>query len=132
MTSNENDIGHPVHLKKNTSTAFGATKVSTDINVWHNRLAHASSNVLNSLPRHTKDILEVRGSLDACHPCRLGKAHRQSFKSSFEPAKQAGEVVHSDLAGSLPKRSHGLKYIITFVLDQTDIYSIVLSESLDI
>lgn len=105
------DSGTSHHAKK------ASVSVCKEINIWHNRLSHASQNVLKSLPQHSKDVLQVEGDLQECRPCHLGKAKRKSFRSEFEKTEVPGEIVHSDLAGRLLKSIDGCEYIITF-LDQ--------------
>ena len=83
--------------------------------LWHKRLVHVNKIDLKIMHKHSKDVPMIRGKLKVCHPCRLGKAKKKSFASQFEPATYAGEIVHSDLAGPIPKSHHGLKYLITFM-----------------
>lgn len=89
-------------------------KVSTDINVWHNRLNHVNVRVLKGLHKHADFFPELNGSLPPCEPCLLGKATRKPFDSKFEQTKYAGEVIHSDVVGPLPVAIDGSRYIVTF------------------
>ena len=86
---------------------------------------HVNENVLRSIHKHSKDVPRVKGKLEICAPCRLGKATKKSFDSHFEPANYPGEVVHSDLAGPIHKSIHGRTYFITFV-DQHTRYTHVM------
>lgn len=112
-------------LKPSSSQAAASASTVQDINVWHNRLVHASESVLKAVPKQSKDALTMNGDRQVCRPCRLGKAHRKSFKSSFEAADMAGEIVHSDLAGKIPKSIHGRRYLITFI-DQYSLFTHVM------
>lgn len=117
MIANRNPVSslYEVHdtIEGHRMTANAATR--KDINLWHNRLVHANERVLRSLPKHCKDIESIEGKLVPCRPCHLGKGRRKSFKSNFEEVSAPGEIVHSDLAGKLPKSIDGREYIITFV-----------------
>lgn len=93
---------------------------SLDITLMHRRLIHSNEKVVRKSIDMAKDNSETtsgkfRGRLDTCHPCELGKAHHQPFKSTFEIASRPGEVVHSDLDGPLPNGISGAKYLCTFV-----------------
>lgn len=47
----------------------------------------------------------------------LGKAKRKNVSSNFKPVTYAGDIVHSDVCGKLPRSIHGNAYFCTF-LDQ--------------
>lgn len=51
----------------------------------------------------------ITGDLENCEPCMLGKSHLEPFKSSFEEAKEVGEIIQLDLDGPLPASVHGAK-----------------------
>ncbi len=93
--------------------------VSRDINLWHYRLAHLHSEALKSLHQYVASFPVLKGRLKPCHPCEMGKATKKRFKSHFEKAEFPGEVVHTDLAGPMPRSMEGSVYICTF----TDQYS---------
>lgn len=99
--------------------AMRGSKVSAEIQLWHNRLVHLNEKSLQSLYLKSKDIPELEGNLTSCHPCLLGKAKHSSFDSHFEPAEYPGKVVHSDLCGPLPKSLDGRKYFVTFMDQNT-------------
>lgn len=83
------------------------TKQFADINLLHKRLVHAGENVLKMLSKHSKDILEIHGSLLPCHLCHMGEAKKKSFQSMFEPTGEPGEGIDSDMAETLPKSIDG-------------------------
>lgn len=98
----------------------------SDINLWHNRLIHVNKKVLHSLNKLTRDVPKMTGTLTgSCHPCLLGKGTHKTFDSTMKSTTYAGEIVHSDLAGPLPKSHDGRRYFITFV-DQFTRYSHVM------
>eukprot|EP00171_Calliarthron_tuberculosum_P019463 IDg19463t1 len=104
---------------------FSTNKPLHDIGLWHNRLVHISERSLRDLHKHTSDVPVMTGNLPSCHPCQLGKATKKPFKSHFEPANYAGEIVHTDLMGPLPPAMNGTKYVCTFT-DQYSRYSHVV------
>ena len=66
------------------------------------------------LKNTTKDFPKLKGNLQKCHPCMLGKAHLKPFNSRFDETKYAGEIVHSDVATSLPVSVDGNTCMCTF------------------
>lgn len=66
--------------------------------------------------------MQPLGTLEPCHACLIGKACKRPFKSHFLQTKFCGEIVHSDVAGPLPKAIEGQKYFVTFV-DQFSRYT---------
>jgi transposase InsO family protein len=78
--------------------------------------------VLSSLHKHVANFRKVRGTLQSCHSCALGKAKRKCFTSHFTRASVPGEVVHSDVVGPLPTSTTGAKWLCTFI-DQASRYT---------
>lgn len=68
------------------------------------------------------DFPKLRGSSKPCHACKLGKANGKSFKGNFKPANFPGEIVHSDLVGTLPVSLDGAVYACSF-MDQFLMYA---------
>lgn len=109
----------PIGDTASETKGLAVFKTSTEISLWHNRLAHISERSLKELHKHASDVPVITGALPPCHPCKLGKATKKKFSSRFEPANYAGEIVHSDLMGPIPTAMNGTKYVCTF----TDQYS---------
>ena len=95
-------------------TSGSRSNVEDDINVWHKRLIHANFKPQKPLENHAIGFPKLRGNLQVCHPCRLGKAKKKCFGSHFEATEYASEVVHSDLAVEMPLSIDGRKYLCTF------------------
>eukprot|EP00171_Calliarthron_tuberculosum_P002619 IDg2619t1 len=93
FTDNENEIMKTADNK----SALRATAVPDSINLWHNRLVHLSESNLKSLYKHAVNFPRMKGQLELCHPCRLGRATKKQFGSKFMDATYAGEIVHSDI-----------------------------------
>lgn len=87
---------------------------SNYLTLWHHRLIHANARVLKTINEHSREMPVLRGKLEVCHPCRLGKAHKKTFDYHFDKVDHPGEIVHSDLAGPLPTSTNGCKYFCTF------------------
>ncbi|KAI0923982.1 hypothetical protein AcV5_010529 [Taiwanofungus camphoratus] len=95
-----------------------------DLNLWHRRLAHHSYADVQKMIKEdlvTGLVLESKQQPDPiCEPCLAGKMHANSFPSSLQRATQPLELIHSDIHGPLPVRTHsGYRYWITFIDDYT-------------
>jgi GAG-pre-integrase domain len=83
--------------------------------LWHARLghvgfetatraAHTGATTGIDLTTHTKSC--------NCHTCLLQKASRRPFNGSLvKRASVIGDVIHTDLAGSMPPTISGYKYV---------------------
>ena len=89
--------------------------MSKSISLWHNRLVHVGHSTLRNLHLHVDGFPKLQGNTKPCHPCKLGKATKKSFKSNFKPVQFPGEVVHPDLVGPLPVSLDGAVYVCTFI-----------------
>ncbi|KAL0541581.1 hypothetical protein IC582_021634 [Cucumis melo] len=86
--------------------------------VWHKRLGHPSSKVLNSIIKSFK--LPVNDNIDVkfYDSCQLGKAHNLPFPISHFHATTPFDFVYFDLWGPTPVcSSNGFRYYILFVDD---------------
>src|SRR3979490_939603 len=105
------------------SVNFSSTCVM-DISLWHRRLAHLN---LDSVKRLVKGdlvdglVLKSKQNPDPiCEPCLAGKQHRNPFPSSSTRASKPLDLVHTDLHGPLPVRTHsGYRYWVLFIDDKT-------------
>lgn len=59
-------------------------ELSTDGNLWHQRLVHTNVKVLKSMEQTVQYLSKLSGNLHACHPCLLGKAKKKCFHYHFE------------------------------------------------
>ena len=105
------------------SVNFSSTCVM-DISLWHRRLAHLN---LDSVKHLIKGdlvdglVLKSKQNPDPiCEPCLAGKQHRNPFPSSSTRASKPLDLVHTDLHGPLPVRTHsGYRYWVLFIDDKT-------------
>lgn len=109
-----------LYMFPNNRNVAPVANAGLDISLLHQRMIHANERVVRKSLKQARmspanNIGKPKGKLKPCHPCALGKAHKQPFKSFFSPAKLPGEVVHSDLSGPLPTSTTGANYLCTFV-----------------
>ncbi|XP_071712191.1 uncharacterized protein [Rutidosis leptorrhynchoides] len=98
--------------------------------LWHNRLGHRSSPVLNIL----KHILNLDMNVDdlPCETCLKAKKIREPFPLSDHITKELGELIHMDLWGPYRVTSReGYKYFLTIVDDYTRAVWVYLLKSKD-
>ena len=100
-----------------------------DINLWHRRFAHLSTDSVVSLQKN--NFVSGMGDkpLDAhSHPCEVcvsAKAKRKPFPVSESRAEQPLELLHMDLIGPMPASHSGVRYVMPILDDHTR-YSAVL------
>ncbi|XP_071727532.1 uncharacterized protein [Rutidosis leptorrhynchoides] len=86
--------------------------------LWHNRLGHPSSPVLNIL-KHKLNFDKTIEDIP-CEVCLKAKHIRDPFPLSDHVTKELGELVHMDLWGPYRVASReGYKYFLTIVDDHT-------------
>ncbi|KAM2672155.1 hypothetical protein EV1_007888 [Malus domestica] len=92
-----------------------------DIHIWHRRLGHPSSIVLNKVVKHSN--LPIVGSVHKqsfCSDCQLGKASRLPFSVLPCTSTRPFHIIHADVWGPSPTPScTGYKYYLILVDDFT-------------
>src|SRR5271154_1252957 len=83
-------------------------------NLWHLRLAHASSSTLSKVPS-----IESTYNTKDCESCILAKQHRLPFHDSNYHATEKLEYIHSDLCGPFVLSIGKSKYYLTLIDDFT-------------
>ena len=75
--------------------------------IWHQRMAHPSKEVLSKLDQNVKGCKPIRVSTlkQICPGCVQGKMHDQSFTGSEKHTNQPLELIHADLM-ELPLESY--------------------------
>jgi GAG-pre-integrase domain len=92
---------------------FQASHSSSEI--WHARLAHCFSIILDSLRKAQAISIKPQSSFSFCSSCSKAKAHKLPFLPSEAAATQPLEVVHYDLWGPAPVVSNkGNRYYVLF------------------
>ena len=92
-----------------------ALTLPLDEALWHRRLAHyhlqgirklAQSELVTGIKLHNKQQADP-----ICEPCLAGKLNAAPFPSSLNRASKPLRLVHSDVHGPLPVRTHsGYRY----------------------
>ena len=76
----------------------------TDINLWHERLAHLNKQMIQKLQASVEG-LHIHGSSAhdsaKCEICILSKMKKKPFSSATTRASKPLELVHSDVAGPM-------------------------------
>ena len=97
---------------------------SENVDLWHRRLGHVSSSLLNKLV--SKDLVLGLPKLNfckskICEACVKGKQIRTSFKSKKQvTSSRVLELLHMDLCGPLKVQSrNGKEYILVIVDDHS-------------
>jgi GAG-pre-integrase domain len=99
-----------------SSSSKSLAPLSKDMQMlWHARLGHVG---FETVTRTANTGATTRIDSNAhtkncnCHTCLLQKASRRTFKGSLvKRASVIGDVIHTDLAGTMPPTISGYKYV---------------------
>ena len=98
--------------------SFTGSVVSGDI--WHQRLGHPSSLVLQKLVSSIPSFKSLQFDNSACSICPLAKQKRLAFVSHNNLASSPFDLVHLDVWGPFSTESiEGFRYFLTLVDDCT-------------
>lgn len=110
----------PLYLNNNTQSCF-STRLKDEAWLWHFRYGHLNFGGLKLLEQKNMvtGLPQIQMPSEICEDCVVGKQHRDPFpKGKSWRAKQALELVHSDLCGPInPTSNGGKRYFITFIDD---------------
>ncbi|CAK1554981.1 unnamed protein product [Leptosia nina] len=104
-------------IRKSTSQVNTMSTQNT-LQLYHERFAHQNK-------RHVKNLIErelnIKVKLDSelCTGCVYGKTHRRKF-GTRERAKDAGNIIHSDVCGPFPNSFSKLRYFVLFKDDYSN------------
>jgi len=108
----------------NSEAANWASTLPLTASLWHRRCCHHG--MADIAKMRTKGLVTGMTITSdekpdpVCEPCLAGKMHSHPFPSTHHRALKPLELVHSDLHGPLPVRTHeGYRYWITFIDDAT-------------
>src|SRR5256714_1885184 len=102
-----------------------AKKVDTvpelDMEIWHRRMGHLNEDYVRKLRTMADGIgIKARTTVGDCDACMEGKQHRQPSHKPATRAKEALELIHSDLCGPIsPMTYGGTNYFLLFIDDHT-------------
>lgn len=111
-----------MHPKEEIAHLASDKVKSSDISLWHLRMAHLNVSDLQKLPNCVKGVtLEPHGQkVMQCAACQEGKQARLPFKNVGSRATRPLELIHSDMCGPMESTSYGGKrYFISFIDDHT-------------
>ena len=93
------------------------SQLSSDVNVWHNKLGHPSPQTLTKILTNA-NISHSLKNLEFCSACQLGKNHRLPFPLSQTRAIQPLALIHTDIWGpSHVVSKDSYRYYIVFMDD---------------
>ena len=95
---------------------FSQSNVNHDFDIWHRRLGHPSSLIVQKALTLCNALNQINGSASFCDACLKGKSHKQPFPLSDTIYNEPFDMIHSDLWGASPVVSrNGYHYYVSFV-----------------
>lgn len=92
-----------------------STNTSKLTSLWHNRLGHLASLIVNKVLQHCNQTSFLLSSFEFCNSCKFGISHRLPFTQFTSRAQRPFELIHTDLWGASPIVSvTEIKYFILF------------------
>uniref|UniRef100_A0A803QE35 GAG-pre-integrase domain-containing protein n=1 Tax=Cannabis sativa TaxID=3483 RepID=A0A803QE35_CANSA len=81
--------------------------------VWHRKLGHPSSKVINQVLSLSNVKVSTNENPSFCEACQFRKSHALPFKSSSSRATNVLDLIHTDLWGPAPVMSNtNLRHIV--------------------
>lgn len=97
-------------------TFFSNRQCSASEDIWHCRLGHANSKLLQHLHNSKEIYINKSSTTSVCEPYQMGKSSKLQFFSSSSRVEKPLEKIHCDLWGPSPVVSNqGFKYYAVFV-----------------
>jgi hypothetical protein len=93
------------------------SSVTTSADLWHCRLGHPSSSVVESVIRFNKLACAPSRSSLVCDSCLRAKIHQLPYNNSAHVTTSLLELVHSDVWGPAVSFVGGFKYYVSFLDD---------------
>ena len=84
------------------------------LNLWHQRLNHASTTRLSKLP-----YIKSNFKSSECVHCIRAKMHKKQFEHVEMETSHKGQLIHSDIVGPFNTAKNKSKYVLTFLDDFT-------------
>lgn len=125
-------VGRAARVDERDGQTSCAENACHDANLWHKRLGHPGSHVIERLDREQlvtglpADLRKSVGCDTHCETCTLGKQVKPPFPTRSTVPQRRLERVHLDTVGELPiKGLGGEKYFVTIVDDWSGYTTIV-------
>lgn len=99
--------------------AYVHQRKKESLRVWHERLAHQNVTYVKRILKSSDVEVDTKEDF-FCEACALGKMHRLPFPDSESKTKEAGELIHANVCGSMEAKSLG---VASFFLLFKDDYS---------
>jgi len=110
---------YPLKLSSKPSKnkqVFGVVKPSTSL--WHRRLGHASSQVVQQvLSRYKLPVSHSSNNARVSGACQLGKSHQLPYPRSTSQSSHLMELIFSDVWGPAPNSVGRHNYYASFIDD---------------
>lgn len=104
----------------NQPTALTASAKKVSLQMWHQRLSHVNyQTIIKIAATGIVDCIDLEKGCNPptsiCPDCCFGKMHRLPFDKTRTRATELGELIHSDVCGSMQQASpSGSRYYVTF------------------
>jgi histone deacetylase 1/2 len=86
--------------------------------VWHHRLGHASSRVVQQVvSRYSLPVLPESNNDSVCDACQCGKSHQLPYLVSISVSDGPMDLIFSDVWGPAPSSIGRYKYYVSFIDD---------------
>jgi hypothetical protein len=101
-----------------SSSRVALSSVTASANLWHRRLGHPSSSIVESVVRSNNLACAPHPSSSlVCDPCQCDKVHQLPFNNSTHVTTSPLELVHSDVWEPAVSSVGGFKYYVSFLDD---------------
>jgi histone deacetylase 1/2 len=105
-------------VKSSNKRVLGATKPT--ISLWHHRLGHPASPVVQRvLNHHTLPFTDESNKDGICHACQMGKSHQLPYPQSSSVSTGILDLIFSDVWGPVPNSVGRNKYYVSFIDDHS-------------
>jgi histone deacetylase 1/2 len=93
------------------------------LSLWHNRLGHAASPVVQQILSHHKiSFFRDENNKHVCDACQKGKIHQLPYPRSTSVSTRALELVFSYVWGPAPTSVGRFSYYVSFIDDFFKVY----------
>jgi histone deacetylase 1/2 len=103
-------------VSSSNKQVFSSVKPSTSL--WHHRLGHPSSRVVQQvLDRHKLPFIHDSNKDHVCDACQQGKSHQLPYPKSVSVSKGPLDLIFSDVWGRAPTSVGRFEYYVSFIDD---------------
>ena len=95
----------------------GVQTCALPISLWHRRLGHSSSVVVQQVLRDNKILFSESNKESVCDACQMAKSHQLPYPKSSSVSSSPLELVFSDVWGPASESFGRYKYYVSFIDD---------------